>query len=283
MKRLILIADGGSTKTDWMVVCEGAEVARFTTSGLNPIVLGPQRVKELLASEVVPQLQALMETDDSVISDIRFYGAGCTVEQIPVVEGIFRELFPEVEEVTVDSDIIGAALALCGHRKGIAAILGTGANSCLWDGNSIVRKTPALGFILGDEGSGAVLGKLFINGILKGQLPTTIRDLYLSETGLSESLIIEKVYRQPAPNRFLASCSLFIAKHKDSAELMELVTENFRQFFRRNIKPYNEPELEVGFVGSMAFYYEEQLRRAAEGENIKIGKIMKSPLEGLIK
>jgi len=177
---------------------------------------------------------------------------------------------------------MAAARALCQHEPGIACILGTGANSCLFDGQQIVQNTPALGYILGDEGGGAVLGRLFMNAIFKNPQFSAIRDEYLQETKLTQDDIINKVYREPLANRFLATTSLYISAHIDHPLLRDLVIQNFRQFFRSNILPYQHADLPVHFVGSMAHHYKELLTEAAQAEGFRIGKIMKSPMEGLV-
>jgi len=177
---------------------------------------------------------------------------------------------------------MAAARALCQHEPGIACILGTGANSCLYDGKEIIQNTPALGYILGDEGSGSVLGRLFMNAIFKNPQFAEIRDHYLAEQRLTQADIINKVYREPMANRFLATTSLYISQHLDNPLLSDLVVQNFRQFFRSNIAPYQRPDLPVHFVGSMAHHYPEQLAQAAEAENFRLGNTMQSPMEGLI-
>jgi N-acetylglucosamine kinase-like BadF-type ATPase len=182
----------------------------------------------------------------------------------------------------VFSDLMAAARALCQHEEGIACILGTGANSCLYDGNEIVQNTPALGYILGDEGGGAVLGRMFLNAIFKNPLYAAIRDNYLAETKLTQADIINKVYRESMANRFLATTSLFISQHLDNTLLSNLVVQNFREFFSHNIVPYQRFDLPVHFVGSMAHHYEEQLEQAAKAEGFRLGRVMKSPMEGLI-
>ena len=178
---------------------------------------------------------------------------------------------------------MGAAHALCGHQEGIACILGTGANSCLYDGERIVQNTPALGYILGDEGSGAVLGRKFINALYKGRLPQGLREAFEQEMNLTMSTVIQRVYKEPQANRFLASLSLFIGKHLDVPEVRQLVVENFRDFLRNNVKPYGRPELPVSFVGSMAYHYESELREAVQLEGLVVGKILKRPGSSLVR
>ena len=196
---------------------------------------------------------------------------------------ILKRAFPRCPKVEVFSDMLAAARAVCGKQEGIACIMGTGANSCLYDGERIVANTPPLGYILGDEGSGAVLGKMFINALLKGLLPENIRMDWQKECGFDYQYLINKVYREPLANRFLASTSLFIGRHIDCAPLREMVVENFRQHFRRNVNQYGRRDLTVGAVGSMAYYYREQLAEAAAAEGYNLGKVMRGPLDGLLQ
>jgi len=195
---------------------------------------------------------------------------------------LLSQLF-QPEKVEVHSDLQAAARALCQHEPGIACILGTGANSCLYDGNDIVQNTPALGYILGDEGSGSVLGRMFLNAIFKNPALADVRDHYLAEAKLTQADIINKVYREPLANRFLASTSLYINQHLDNPLLKNLVIQNFRQFFRVNITPYGREDLPVHFVGSMAHQYHDLLALAAEAEGFHLGHVCKSPMEGLIQ
>jgi N-acetylglucosamine kinase-like BadF-type ATPase len=195
---------------------------------------------------------------------------------------LLQEAFPHAKQVEAHSDLLGAARALCGHNYGIASILGTGANSCLYDGKAIVRNTPALGYILGDEGSGGVLGKHFLHELYKGVLSENIRSEFEQEYGLTMADVIQRVYREPMPNRFLASFAPFIHRHLSDAAVTRLVVDNFRDFFRYNIRPYGHPEMPVSFVGSMAWYFRDQLAEAADAEGFCLGKILQSPIEGLI-
>lgn len=274
---MILIADSGSTKTDWCVADDRGTLWRHSTQGINPLVQGADVAERVLVSELIPEM-----THASDITDIRFYGAGCRDEMIIVLERLLRKVFPAAVNVCVDSDLLAAARALCGKNEGIACILGTGANSCLYDGEHITANTPALGYILGDEGSGAVLGKLFVNAMFKGRLSENVRKAFEAETHLTMSDIINKVYRMPMPNRFLASLSLFISRHLDEPDLHRLVVDNFRSFLVSNIRPYNRPDLPVNAIGSMAYHYRECLEDAARAEGMRIGTVMKSPMDGLV-
>ena len=272
-KNIVLTADSGSTKTEWLLTSNGRTILRLQTTGLNPIVMGLSLMRKHLEEELIPQIPGEM-----VVREVHFFGAGCTPQQCPLVAEMLTELFPQAVHVEVDSDLVGAAKSLLDADEGLVAILGTGASSCLWDGERISQRIPALGFILGDEGSGAVLGKLFINGIMKGTLPRDIRDLFLAEYSLSETDIINKVYKGDAPNKFLASCSPFIYNNLQRKELRDLVIRNFRDFFQKNIKPYGRADLPVNFIGSMAFCYEDQLREAALQEGFLVGVIKQKPL-----
>ena len=274
---LQLIADGGSTKTVWCLMEDGKEMARVKTQGLNPYFQTEEKIKQIIKMELLYQLRTQGYNPDDV-KKIEYYGAGMRDEMKTKFQSVLKSLF-EADEIVVDSDLLGAAKALCGNHEGIAAILGTGSNSCLYDGEKIVKNIPSLGFILGDEGSGAVLGRLFIGALFKGALPDDLREEYLSDTGQDLSDIIDKVYRQPMPNRYLAHAAKFIRQHIDCEPLEQLVIDNFRAFFRRNIIPYGRPDLPVNFVGSIAHHFEPQLRRAASLEGITIGKIIQSPLE----
>lgn len=277
---MILIADSGSTKTDWVLA--GQEVVH--TQGITPVHQSPDDIRQILEQELLPQLGGLVDS----LSAVFFYGSGCTPAHIPVMQQLLKEALSTLHvpsstlRVEVHSDLMAAARALCGRDEGIACILGTGANSALYDGERIVQNTPALGYILGDEGSGAVLGRSFMNAIFKNPDFADIREEYLAEQQLTMADIIQRVYREPMANRFLASTSLYIGRHLDNPLLEELVVDNFRQFFRRNIAPYQRPDLPVHFVGSMAQHYRNQLLQAAAAEGYVVGRVMKSPLEGLV-
>ncbi len=275
---MILIADSGSTKTDWVLIGnDGQVVGEVTTAGMNPF----HQTNEELVS-ILKGMSLTNAYEEEKIS-LFFYGSGCTPEQIPRLRELLSQNLPNIWVCDVYSDLMGAAHALCGHQEGIACILGTGANSCLYDGKQIMQNTPALGYILGDEGSGAVLGRKFINALYKGRLPQGLREAFEQKTGLTMSAVIQRVYREPQANRFLASLSLFIGKHQDVPEVRQLVVENFREFLRHNVKPYGRPELPIGFVGSMAYHYESELREAAQLEGFVVGTVVKSPMSGLIR
>ena len=273
---LQLLADGGSTKTQWLLKDDDKVVASIRTQGLNPYFQTDEKIRQIVKMELLYQIRVQGFSPDDV-KKIEYYGAGMRGEMKEKFRTILNGLF-DADEIVIDSDLLGAAKALCGSHEGIAAILGTGSNTCLYDGEKIVKNIPSLGYVLGDEGSGAVMGRLFIGALFKGQLPDELREEYLSDTGEDLSDIIDKVYRQPQPNRYLAHAAKFIRQHLDCEPLEQLVVDNFRTFFRRNIIPYERPDLPVNFVGSIAYHFDPQLRKAAELEGVKVGKIIQSPL-----
>ncbi len=273
---MILIADSGSTKTDWCVARDGYEVARVTTQGINPFFLSDDDIAAIVRGELLPALPAA-----DGLQDVFFYGAGIREEMRERMSRVLGNALG-VGHVEAESDLLGAARALFGHEEGIACILGTGSNSGLYDGSRIVRNTPPLGFILGDEGSGAVLGKQFLGALCKGLLPPALLDDFLSSTGLTVGGIIQAVYREPLPNRFLAGTTRYIHAHLHVPEVCDLVTGSFRDFFRRNLVQYGRSDLEVCFVGSIAHYFSAPLREAAALEGFRVGRIVQRPLEGLL-
>ena len=273
---MTLIADSGSTKTDWALVLPTA-VLYCHTQGINPFHQTEEQIRSVLGGELLHHLDA------KDVRYVRFYGSGVRPECEAPMEALLRATFPRAIEVEAHSDLLGAARALCGRNEGIASILGTGANSCLYDGRQIVCNTPALGYILGDEGSGAVLGKRLLHDLYGGVLSEEIRCRFESETGLSLPELINRVYRQPLANRFLASLSEFIHRHLDEEPALQtLVRQNFIDFLRLHVAPYGRRDLPVSFVGSIAWYYQAQLREATDACGCQFGTVMKSPLEGLV-
>lgn len=276
-----LIVDSGSTKTDWCFAESSDVYVLVHTDGINPVVQSYDEILSVVQEQMLPRAKH-QSLDLASLEEVYFYGAGCTPELLSVVENALRVAVGEKPSVYVDSDLLAAARALCGTDSGIACILGTGSNSCYYDGEEIKEHTPALGYILGDEGSGAVLGRNFINGILKGTLSQNLRDEFLEEYQTSQADIIDKVYHSATPNRFLASLSKFILSHIDDDCLETLVVRNFENFIISNIRNYSEAKPVINAVGSVAFLYRKQLEQAAMSQGYELGKILKSPLEGLL-
>ena len=276
---MILIADSGSTKTDWCVVENGVLVQQIFTKGTNPFFQSEEEISNEIATALLPELK----TDE--FDAVYFYGAGCGFpDKIEIVHRAISKQLKVKGNVEVATDMLAAARGLCGRETGIACIMGTGSNSCYYDGKNIVANVSPLGFILGDEGSGACLGKLMVGDLLKNQMTPELKEKFLKQFDLTPADIIDRVYRKPFPNRFLASLSPFLAQNINEPCVHELVLNSFKAFFKRNIMQYeNYQNLKVNLIGSVAFYYKEVLAEAAEAMGIQLGTIIQSPMEGLIK
>lgn len=278
---MILIADSGSTKTAWCLVKDPQHI--IYTQGINPFQQNEEEICAVLQHELFPSLP----THDLQLSAIHFYGAGCTPEKAPIVACALRQVISTTATIHVESDMLGAARSVCQRQPGIVCILGTGSNSCYYDGRTLHAGNPALGYILGDEGSGAYIGKRLVGDILKKQLPEDIQRLFFEETHETQANIIQRVYRTPLPNRYLASLSPFCARHREHPAIHAFLLDCFGQFFLRNIQSsqWNKEatKLPIGFVGSIAHYYASELAEAAQQYGYTIGNIVQSPLEGLVQ
>lgn len=274
---MILIADSGSTKTDWGVVEQGKLIQQVSTKGMNPFF----QTEEEIATEVKTALLPHLKTE--ALDEVYFYGAGCIPEKVKTVQTALSQHLKAANEIEVYSDMLAVTHALCGHQAGIACIMGTGSNSCFYDGKEIVSNVSPLGFILGDEGSGAVLGKLLVGDILKNQMTPQLKEKFLNQFGLTPAEIIDRVYRQPFPNRFLASLSPFLVQNLSEPSVHALVLGSFKAFLKRNVMQYDYRNYPVHFIGSVAYYYQEVLREAASEMGVAIGNIVKSPMPGLVE
>ena len=274
---MILISDSGSTKTDWVLLEDDAVVLRVKTQGLNPTQQKCEDIVEILSKELMPQL------DGYEPERIFFYGAGCAYpEAISRMRGALESLF-NTRNIEINSDLLAAARALCGHEEGIACILGTGSNSCYYNGKEIVDNIPPLGFILGDEGSGATLGKQLVNGCLKRQFSQEICTKFLEQYNLDMAKILEKVYREPMPGRFLASLAPFLLENRKNPEIHNMLVKSFVAFFQHNSMAYRKSWLPIQFVGGIAVAFQAEVKVAAESLGLSIGKIVDSPMKGLVE
>lgn len=269
---MILLADSGSTKTKWLLRERGVDVASMQTQGINPMHQSEEVIRDILEKELREWLGGRK------IERVEFYGAGCA--EMSSCEAL-RQMVSHATgcgDVIVASDIVGAAKGLLGSERGIACIIGTGANSVLWDGEKVVSNVHAGGFILGDEGSGAVLGRRLVSDFVKGVAPENFMKILGEEMGLDYFKIVSKVYREPLPNRWLAGFAKLLGEHRDEEYVQRLLREEFGRFFERNVKQYDGwRELPVGFVGSIAFCFERELREVGEQMGIHVGKIMRTP------
>ena len=243
----ILVADSGSTKTAWMLVEKDRDrVVRRTpylTQGLNPFQQEPEAMERILQQELVPALPAVP------VTHVFFYGAGCTAEKSPVVASVVRQTVAPEARIRVGSDI--------------------------------TANVPPLGYVLGDEGSGAYIGRRLVADCIKGQFSREVCDLFFAETHLTPSAVVQKTYREPMPNRFLASLSPFCARHREMEEIQRFLADCFTQFVLRNVALYDRPDLPVHFVGSIAWYYRDELKRALHTCGFRMGNICQAPLERL--
>lgn len=274
---MIVIADSGSTKTTWCLLPkETGEIRTVDTAGINPFYQNEADIVNMLKNEFTVHFEGVKE--------IHFYGAGCAN---PDVNNIVRRAlvdFFDAPAIEVESDLMAAARSLCQHEQGIACILGTGSNSCYYNGKTIEQQVSPLGFILGDEGSGAVLGKRLIADILKNQLPKTVIQKFFETHKTTQQEIMENIYRKPFPNRYAAQFTRFIGENKGEPSLHKLVATEFDLFFRRNVLQYHmATELPVNFAGSIAWYFSEILKRVAQNNNLNIGKIVQAPMDGLLQ
>jgi len=269
-----LIADSGSTKVDWRAIHSDGSVQEITTAGINPFFQTEEQIIYELEQHLLPEISAS-------VNEIHFYGAGVSSEdKVKILQECFRKVFPKANTKAY-TDLLAAARSLCGNKPGIAGIMGTGANSCFYDGNEIADNVPACGYILGDEGSGAVLGKKFISDYLKRQLPADLKAQFDLKYNLNYNIVIERVYRQPFPNRYLSTFSVFLNENKSHPYVDKFLRECFNEFFTRNIMQYDYKKYPVNLVGSVAFYYKDILTDVATKLGIKIGKIIQSPIDGL--
>lgn len=276
---MILIADCGSTKIDWCLLNNEKVEKQVFTLGMNAVMLTEEEMRARIAEELVPDLAGYP------VEEVYFYGAGCISDEVcGNVASAIRANFPEATTVEVHTDLLAAARALCGRSSGIACIMGTGSNSCYYDGKEICDNVSPLGYILGDEGSGAVLGKILVGDVLKNQLPADLCEKFLKQYDLDRLTIIRRVYKEPQGNRFLASVTPFLIENISRPEIHDLVLNSFKAFFKRNITQYKGyKDLSVNFIGSIAHYYRPVLEEAAAAFGCKVGNIIKSPMEGLIK
>ena len=284
---MILLADSGSTKVHWCLVTASGQATDVRTDGINPLFQTSHAMQNSICNQLLPQIASLLWAGK--LTHVFFYGAGCTPEKKGFVKDALGAVFKKAE-VTVESDMLGAARGVLGHNAGVACILGTGSGSCYYNGENIEWSVPSLGYILGDEGSAAVLGKRLVGDLLKNQSSgstpelamrdmSDLKELFFKEQETSMADIIEQVYRQPFPNRFLAKLSRFCADHIDDERIHALVYDHFIQFIRRNLHQYNASTF--SFVGSVAYYYRPILEEAMQAEGLSVGTILQDPIEGL--
>lgn len=271
-----LIADGGSTNTDWRLIGDD-DAKSFQTKGINPFFNSEEQIIKVIN-------QAELGNYSSSIKEVYFYGAGLATKEAKLyMTNAFKKVFKNAGIIKTNDDLIGAARALLGTNKGIACILGTGSNSCLYNGHTIEDKVPALGYILGDEGSGGYIGIRFINGLLKRQYSDELTAQLNKAADLTMDTILPKVYKEELPNRYLASLTQLINQHIEHPEMYQLVYDAFNAFINKNIRNYkNFTKYPIGFVGSIAYYFKPILNDVLNHHGLNTGKIIKAPIDELV-
>lgn len=273
---MILIADSGGSKTDWRLIQKDGSIEQAHSPGFNPYYQPIEDLKKNVQEALIPKI------NDAPVEKIFFYGAGVSsIKNQLTIKSAFLEFFPQAQ-IEIGWDLLAAARALCGHEPGIACIMGTGSNSCLYDGVKITDNVANLGWILADEGSGANIGKKFLVDYLRKKMPAKLAAQFHQRFPLSREEFLEKVYQQEKPSAFLASFSKFIFQHLDEAYCYKLIYDSFTEFYENNVMKYeNYQNLKVHFTGSIAFYFSDILRQVANDKGITVKNILEGPIAGL--
>ena len=272
-----LIADSGSTKTEWCLLNKNRK-KRVNTQGLSPYFLSGNQMKEILRKELTPKIK------NTVPDEIFFYGTGCSnPANVKIVKDALKSAFPG-SRVLVDHDLMGAAKSLCGNQKGIACILGTGSNSCFYNGKKIVKNSPGLGYVLGDEGSGAYLGKKVIQYFLYNTFDPELMDRFHAKFNTNVNEILDAVYKQPLPNRYMAGFTSFLAENRGHYMIENIIEDGFNDFFFNHVYKYRESwTMPINFVGSVAYGFKDVLAEMCHTYELQLGKVLKDPMDGLIQ
>ena len=274
-----IIADCGATKSEWVTIHSDGSTSRFLTKGVNVSTMSATAIKDII-SEAGEKISAAEQS----AAEIYLYLAGIPSEELKEAIHDTLQQYLTITCLEIHSDLLGAARAACGHQPGIAAIIGTGSNSCMYDGREITKRVYSCGFILGDEGSAATLGKLFIADFLKGFIPPEIASDFSSRYPSDYATIVANVYKSTgSPSGYLGSFTPFILEHYGNPYIKELVDGNFRSFFRRAIKQYDTDNCRVGIVGGFGYALKDILSRIAEEEGVRISRFIKNPIDGLLE
>ncbi|SKB82626.1 N-acetylglucosamine kinase [Daejeonella lutea] len=273
---MLLVADSGSTKADWILTRPDNQTIHFRTKGINPFFLSEKEITQVFqnASEIQPYVDEVKE--------IYFFGAGCSSpDRREIISNALSKVFKNAF-VSVDIDIIASIYATCGASEGICCILGTGSNISYFDGTKIHESKHGLGYILGDEGSGTNFGRKLLTSYLYGTMPEELSVSFKKKYNVDKESVIKRIYQQPAPNSFLASFAPFMSDHVDHPFIIKMLTVGFDEFVETNIKSYPDYDKQVcHFVGSIAFHFKEILTKVCEEKGVRVGKILKHPIEEL--
>ncbi len=274
---MLLIADSGSTKTDWVLIDSAQNRYSYSTIGYNPYFIGAEKIQQSLMQELLTKLDA------SQVRKVFFYGAGCsTNEKKEVLHAALANCFVNAE-IAINHDLLAASLALLGNKRGFAAILGTGSNTCIFDGVKIEKNIDSLGYLLGDEGSGCSIGKKILRDFMRGSLPQELEEKFRKEYPFTQTEIFESMYNKPLPNRFLAGFCRFAAEHKNQVQIKTIVLESFNDFFLNLVSRYPDyVKLSFNCVGSVGYNFKDHLSEVAGVFGMKMGKVTASPIEDLV-
>jgi len=272
-----LIADSGATKAEWWLLNNGKKKTLFT-QGISPYFLNTDQIAELVTRELASSLRK------TTVEHIHYYGTGCSnIENAKSIKKALTRVFPQAA-VNVNTDLMAAARAVCGHEKGIACILGTGSNSCYYNGKTIVKNSPGIGYVLGDEGSGAYLGKKVIQYYLYNTFDEDLRARFDARFVTNPSEILDSIYKKPLPNRYMASFTLFLAENRGHYMIENIIEDGLNDFFFQHLCKYNEVwKFPVHFVGSVASGFKDVLEQLCSSYEFDLGKVLKNPMEGLVK
>jgi len=272
-----LIADSGATKAEWCLLNNGKKKTLFT-QGISPYFLNTQAITELLRNDLAKKVKNV------AIDNIYYYGTGCAnPDNARSIKKALKTVFPEAQ-VDVQTDLMAAARALCGGEKGIACILGTGSNSCFYNGKRIVKNSPGIGYVLGDEGSGAYLGKKVLQYYLYDTFDEDLRARFDARFVTNPVEILDNVYKKPLPNRYLASFTMFLAENRGHYMIENILEDGLNDFFFQHLGKYREVwTMPVSFVGSVADGFKDVLLELCRSYEFELGRVLKNPMQGLVK
>jgi N-acetylglucosamine kinase-like BadF-type ATPase len=272
-----LIVDSGATKAEWCLV-SGRTKKTFFTQGISPYFLTSVQIQKLVETELLPEIKKTLP------KEIYYYGTGCSsTANKKIVQKALKNIFSDAK-IQVGHDLLGAAKALCGNEKGIACILGTGSNSCYYNGKKIVKNSPGLGYILGDEGSGAYLGRKVIQHFLYNTFDEDLMDRFNAKYHTNAAEILDAVYKKPLANRYLANYVMFLVENRGHYMIENIIEDSFNDFFFNHIYKYKESwTMPINFVGSVAYGFKDVLKEMCSCYELQLGMVLKAPMEGLVK
>jgi N-acetylglucosamine kinase-like BadF-type ATPase len=272
-----LIADSGATKCEWCLI-ENGKKKKISTTGISPYFLNAEQIEQLLIKQLVPKLK------DTIINEVHFYGTGLSNQNnVAILKTVLKKIFKKAK-ISIETDLTAAARALCGKEKGIACILGTGSNSCFFNGKKIIKNSPGIGFILGDEGSGSYLGKKVIQYYLYQTFDEELMTSFEKRFLTNPIEILENVYKKPMANRYLASFAIFLAENRGHYMIENIIEDGLNDFFFAHIYKYKESWTHpINFIGSVAYGFKDVLQELCNGYELELGKVMKAPMKGLIE